>query len=282
MAPAPALAQGTGDPTTSDSSVGYIDSAVPISQLRLRFDAAYDFARPSRAEFFYAQTKPGGPGLPRPEKSIDYQDIATYLEVAANPWLSGFVEGPIRLLNPQVNANTAGFADMNAGFKLAFLQTGTTTATFQLRAYLPTGAASHGLGTRHVSLEPAFLFNHRLGEHWLLEGELRYWAPIGGTDFAGDVLRYGIGVSRAIPMENLTVSPVAEIVGWSVLSGKEPFAPPDAAGARNAAGDTIVNAKLGMRLSLGDRADIYAGYGRSLTGATWYKDIFRVELRVRF
>jgi hypothetical protein len=280
--PASASAQGTGDPTTSDSSVGYIDSAIPISQLRLRFDAAYDFERPSRAEFFYAQTKPGGPGLPLPEKKIDYQDISTYLELAANPWLSGFVEVPVRFLNPEVNTNTAGLADMNAGFKLAFLQTCATTATFQLRTYVPTGAASRGLGTRHVSLEPALLVDRRLGEHWLVEGELRYWAPAGGTDFAGDVIRYGVGVSRAFGTESLRISPVVELVAWTVLSGKEPFVAPDAIGSTSAAGDTIVNGKLGVRMALGSWGDVYAGYGRALTGTTWYKDIFRVELRWRF
>src|SRR5438874_1452518 len=31
--------------------VGYIDSAIPTSQLRLRFDASYNNNRPSRAEF---------------------------------------------------------------------------------------------------------------------------------------------------------------------------------------------------------------------------------------
>src|SRR5262249_33438461 len=127
LAPIPGRAQGTSGPTVSDSSVGYIDSAIPTSMLRWRFDAAYDFQHPSRAEFFYAQGKPGGPGLPRPETSIDYQDISTYLEIAANPWLSGFVDVPCLFLNPQVNANTAGLTDMNAGCKLAFLQTGDTT-----------------------------------------------------------------------------------------------------------------------------------------------------------
>ena len=28
--------------------------------------------------------------------------------------------------------------------------------------------------------------------------------------------------------------------------------------------------------------DLYVGYGRALTGEVWYKDIFRVELRIPF
>jgi len=67
-------------------------------------------------------------------------------------------------------------------------------------------------------------------------------------------------------------------VVWSVLGGKE------SAGTTiiSAAGDTIVNFKVGVRFGLGDRADIYTGYGRPLTGDVWYKDIFRVEFRLFF
>ena len=57
-----------------------------------------------------------------------------------------------------------------------------------------------------------------------------------------------------------------------------------------ARGDTIVNAKLGVRAGFGDRcdtgwlsrSDLYVGYGRALTGEVWYKDIVRAEFRVRF
>ena len=59
---------------------------------------------------------------------------------------------------------------------------------------------------------------------------------------------------------------------------------------QDANGDTIVNAKVGVRTMLGkpvgnglmNRADVYAGYGRALTGEVWYKDLMRFELRVRY
>ena len=38
-----------------DSSVGYIDTAIPGNVFRLRFDTAYNNNRPNRAEFFYAK-----------------------------------------------------------------------------------------------------------------------------------------------------------------------------------------------------------------------------------
>src|SRR3954454_22984149 len=77
--PAPAAAQGIGDPTVSDSRDGYIDGAIPGNQFRLRFDASYDDNRPNRAEFFYPQPAPHGPGLPLPEPRVDFQDLSAYV-----------------------------------------------------------------------------------------------------------------------------------------------------------------------------------------------------------
>jgi hypothetical protein len=280
--PTQSLAQGVGGPVVSDSRVGYIDGAIPGTQFRTRFDAAYNNRRPSRAEFFYAQTAPLGPGLPVPEPSVDYQDLSAYAEVAVWPRLSGFLEVPTRFLNPDVNANAAGLADMNAGFKFAVLQGDSGVLTAQFRAYAPTGEADRGLGTRHVSLEPGLLVFVPLFDQARMEGELRYWVPIGGTDFAGDVIRYGVGVNCDVFSNcTLRVTPVAELVGWTVLAGKEAsVAPSGGAVVQSAAGDTIVNAKLGVRVGLYDRVDFYGGWGRPLTGDRWYENIFRLEMRV--
>ena len=140
-----------------------------------------------------------------------------------------------------------------------------------------------GLGNDHVSLEPALLLYRRLGDRLRLEGELRYWIPIGGTDFAGDIVRYGIGFSYGErPADDLWLTPVVEVVGWTVLDGAQSVAPPLPPVVQDAAGDTIVNIKLGARLGLGNVADLYTGYGRALTGDVWYKDIWRTELRFAY
>jgi hypothetical protein len=300
--------QAFGQPEVADTKVGYIDSAIVGNLFRIRFDSAYGNNRPDRAEFFYGKCgcfkflpgplndadAPGPPGfdsLPHGrfqtvadtvETSVDYQDISAYLELA---WcdcqcLSGFVELPVRFINPEVNDNSAGFGDMNAGFKWALWSCDDCIVTFQFRAYAPTGDADRGLGTNHTSLEPALLVYKRLTDQMTLEGELRDWIPIGGTDFAGNVIRYGLGVSYDIYERcDLLVSPVAELVGWTVLDGKElprPGPPEDAAG------DTIVNIKLGVRFFFGSHSNLYAGYGRALTGNVWYEDIARVEYRLNF
>lgn len=273
----------TGDSASSfDSAVGYIDNAVPVNLLRLRFDDAWHNNRPSRAEYFYARGGPFGPGFKDFPGNINYQELSAYMEAKASDDLSFFLNVPYRFLQPQFDTDQNGFGDLDAGFKWAFYRDDSNVATFQLRTYAPTGYARDGLGTRHVSIEPAFLMYNRLSDKLVLESELRYWAPIGGTDFAGDIVRYGVGVSYGEHDPcGLWLTPVVEFVGWTVLSGKEQVAAAPFA-VKDAAGDTIVNAKAGVRAGWGQTADVYVGYGRALTGAVWYKDLVRVELRLHF
>src|SRR5262249_50271225 len=152
-------------------------------------------------------------------------------------------------------------------------------ATFQFRTYAPTGDSRRGLGNHHVSLEPAFLFFRSFNDRLALEGELRYWLPVGGTDFAGDIIRYGIGVHYDLTRtERLCFTPVLELVGWTVLSGKESVVnSTGVTGIQDAAGDTILNIKVGLRVKLGTLGDFYTGYGRPLTGDRWYENTFRAE-----
>jgi hypothetical protein len=284
VTPLAAQAQGTSDPTVRDSSVGYIDPAMLADQVRLRYDTSYHFDRPTRAEFFWPRGAPAGPGPARVESSVDYQDLSAYLEKRLGERLSGFVELPVRFLNPEINDNTAGLADMNAGFKVALWRQDDFAATFQLRAYFPTGDANRGLGNDHYSLEPALLVYKSLTERCGVEGELRYWVPLDGTDFAGDIIRYGAGVHYdAYRSCNLKVVPVAEVIGWTVLGGQESSRlPSGAALIGGASGDTIVNAKVGCRFKFREWGDLYLGYGRPLTGDRWYENTYRVEFRLTY
>lgn len=275
---------------------GYIDNAVPVSLIRLRFDAAYRNNRPDRAEFFYpkcgcfqalGQTDAKGPPLPG-ETGVDYQELSAYLEAAVSPNFSIFGEVPWRFLNPDVNANEAGLGDVSFGFKYAFLNDACRVWSFQLRTTAPSGEPSEGLGTNNWSLEPGILFLEQLSQRLFVFGEFRDRIPVStSSNFTGNVLRYGVGCSYvAYESCRITVSPVAEFVGWTVLNGRELTE----AGDENARGDTIVNAKAGVRIGFGtptsdlllNRSDLYIGYGRALTGEVWYRDMLRVEYRLRF
>ena len=75
LLPAGVRAQGGGGLSGSDSRVGYIDNAIPATEFRLRFDNSSNDHRPTRAEFLYPKGKPNGPGLPEPQRSVDFQAL---------------------------------------------------------------------------------------------------------------------------------------------------------------------------------------------------------------
>lgn len=303
----PALGEGV---SLASSNVGYIDNAIPFTGLRFRADAAYRNNHPNRAEYFYGKYQSiGGPGVPGVETNVDYQDLRLGGEYAFDRRYSAFFELPYRFLNPDLNNNASGFSDINFGGKAALIAENTRFVTLQVRTYAPTGPAQRGLGTSHVSIEPGLLWWERVSERLLVEGEFKNWIPVNGSNYAGDVLQYGLGASYAVFQNNrVRISPVAEFVGWTVLGGQDadfvigttavgvaagPGPGPGGGGVvgtvgpvgtfnDSARGDTIINAKIGLRIDAGDRISIYTGYGRALTGEVWYKDLARVEVRLAF
>ena len=79
------------------------------------------------------------------------------------------------------------------------------------------------------------------------------------------------------------ITAVSEVVGWSIFSGRytpgdrDYLSPPE----ESAAGNTIVNIKLGVRGTIGARS-VYVGWGHALTGSPFYEDLFRLEYRRMF
>jgi hypothetical protein len=304
-------------PNLEGSMVGYIDDAIIGSQVRMRFDAAFDNNSPDRAEFFYAKcgcyralngtglqpafdpNAPGpGTGIPT---AINFQQLRFNLEYAPVRRFSVFADVPIRWLQPQgfVPAanlpftpanfgNQAGIGDVEAGFKLAAVASRNTYLTFQFRTYFPSGDSYRGLGTAHYSVEPSVLYYQKLTDRWSAEGQLGDWHPIGGSagvptnnteGFAGDVFTYGIGPSYQLYKgERVRITPVVEMVGWRVLGGFQSLQP----GFKEVGGTNIVNIKVGVRTSIGNNNSFYLGFGQAVTHDLWYKHIVRLEYRYRF
>lgn len=299
QAPAPRPASDRTDfpILISDSNTGYIDNAIVGSQVRVRFDASFDQERPDRAEFFYAKcgcyrpADPSAPGMGNPgspERSVDAAELSLGLEYAPLVNLSLFAELPYRAVNPEVNPNASGLGDIQLGVKYALLATRENYLTLQVRAYAPSGDARKGLGTHHWSIEPGLLYYGRLSERAALAGEMRLFVPIDGSsgqatgfnrDFAGDVIRYGIGLSYDFdPAWGMKFSPVVELVGWSILGGIMT----DATTGPESARANILNLKVGARVAFNNRDSVYLGYGYSLTKQDWYQDIVRLEYRHTF
>jgi hypothetical protein len=293
--------------------VGYIDNAIVGSEVRVRFDAAFDDQNPDRAEFFYAKcgcyrfdgADPNAPGPPPGSsmsaipKNLNFQQLYIAGEFAPIHRFSLFTEIPVRWIQAQgitpVNGGTfpnqGGLSDIMAGFKFAAIASQRTYLTFQFRTYFPSGDASEGLGTHHYSVEPGVLYFQKLSDRLALEAQVRDWHPIGGSSslgtgvsgsggFAGDVFMYGVGPSYvAYNGERVRFTPVIELFGWTVLSGLQTATAP---APTKVGGMNIVNIKIGARTSFGTHSSIYVGYGRALTSADWYEDIVRVEYRYSF
>lgn len=296
MSPVPLFAQDDDPPfVTSDTNVGYIDSAIPMNQVRMRFDSAFDNPTPDRAEFFYrASTAATGVALSPAETEVDYQEVWSYFELAMSTEWSVFLDVPFRFLDPELNRNASGFGDLQLGIKGVLWAEQHQIFTAQLRSYLPTGDADRLLGTDHVSLEPALLYARRLSDRTILESELRLWVPIDGTEvpegeFSGSILRFGVGLGHDLYQvpdrcgcNTKRLTAVAEFVGWSILDGLATVPDtPTQAKIIDVSDDTIINGKFGLRWTDSERS-IFAGYGRSLTGDVWYHDIVRLEYAWRF
>ena len=280
---------------------GYLDPAAPVTMFRLRYDTAVNNKFPDRGEYLYAkcgcfnQANAHGPN--GANTSVNYQDVRPYFEYALDPRFSVFTELPSRFVTFNSLPGTGGlgheggFADMNVGFKYAFIANPDEYLTFQFRTYIPTGDSTRGLGTHHVSLEPSLLYYKRLSDKWLLQGQLSEFAPIGVSSFASNVIEYGAGVGYWwYQGDSYSVMPTLEMVGWTFLGGQKFNPVANGGNPSSASGDTIINIKPGVRIGLGEpvgpmsfqRQSIYAGFGLPITGDTFYSNLFRVEYRVLF
>lgn len=303
-APAPAIA-----PTARrrPSMVGYIDDSTIQTQVRIRFDAAYDLDSPDRAEFFYGKCgcfrtlptnnpaydpKAPGPG-PGVLTSLNFQELFLHAEYAPTARLSIVGELPFRFLQPQTFVagtgsfgNQSGVSDLRFGAKYALFSDESRQVTASFQFWAPSGDASKGLGTNHWAFEPELLYFEHPTDRLGIEAQFGFVRPKNGSagvpangpsEFWGSVLYYGIGPSYEIYRSRATsFAPVLELVGWRVLGGQQTNGPTDATGTN------IVNLKLGGRLQFGRGSSVYAGYGHALTSATWYDNMFRLEYRVSF
>jgi hypothetical protein len=313
----PSTPSGTSTPKIPGSMVGYIDDPIVGSQVRIRYDAAFDDEFPDRSEFIYAKCAcyrglataiplafdphaPGpGPGVPT---AINFQELHMLAEYSPMRRFSAFVDVPIRWLQAQgfqpippfpAFPDQSGLGDVTAGLKFAAIATDHTYVTFQVKAYFPSGDATKGLGTNHYSVEPSILLYHSFTSKFVLEGQVGAWLPINGsagvpiTDsegFAGNIFLYGIGPSYKIYSgPHFSLTPVIELFGWHVTGGfqTQPGGPVLGAAAE-VDGLNIVNIKAGLRASFGPHNSIYVGFGQAVTHDDWYKHIIRAEYRYTF
>jgi hypothetical protein len=206
-----------------------------------------------------------------------------------NPGLPFFPE-PDRG-NEGPHTTHTGLADIDFGIKAAIIADPDRYLTLDLHVFSPTGESEQGIGNGHWTVQPGLLAYQKV-DCWEFQAQVQDWIPLTDDPAAGNIVIYGAGVGYEILKRgNLRVVPITEWIGWTVLGGFESFfgqvsaTPPDTLilphthGVMSAAGDTIVNGKIGVRTYFGCGNDVYIGYGRAVTGDRWYQDILRVEYR---
>lgn len=288
--------------STSDSAVGYIDNAVIRNRFRFRYDHYSNTTHPDRAEYLFPlpiavqgrATQAVGP--------LDWDEYRAYTEVAFSPRFSIFGDFGIRdvrngfafdPISQEADASHSGSSDTFVGLRFGLIADQDQQLTTQLKVGLPTGDPRRCLGTGHSSIEAGLLYNRQQTDRLSLFGELKDWVSINAYGAgipnanSSNVLSYGVGVGYDIIdgcqcCNSPQLTAVFETIGWTVIEGLRSTGIPAASGVLvNADGETIINAKYGLRYSQGKNT-IYGGFGNALTGAEWYENVWRFEYARNF
>jgi hypothetical protein len=295
----------------------FVDSARPVTQMRLRWDNTFGIPRPDGSEFWMPresvnQNIPTGPGFRTGNakgvnyiaRRIDVEEFSMYTEAAAGPF-SFFIEIPYRELDPyaaDISPNPAihqsGFGDMNLGTKSLLLDCDLLQIAFQFKTFLPVGNFTKGLGTGHVSLEPSLLFTLKLTPDTYLQAQAAYWIPIGGDDlYQGSIAHNHISINQILCrfLPDVQLIGTLEFSGYSWTVGNyteanfpspllvDPNNP--AKGFRPYAVSSTgcaFSVGPGVRLNICDRIDFGVGSQFGLGGNRWADSQVRAEFRWRF
>ncbi len=166
-----------------------LDTAVTSPYAGLRIRSNRGLTSPDRLEYIWSRNGKG----PGPESRVDWIDTMFRTELG-NEKAALISEIGMRALNPEINPNTVGFADMLVGAKAMIYNGKCTKISSIFLTHINTGPADRGLGTGHFSLEPGLLMRHQWSDKTYLHGEVKYRIPIAATaNFAGRCANFGMG-----------------------------------------------------------------------------------------
>jgi hypothetical protein len=282
----------------------FVDSARPVTQIRLRGDFGSELQFPDKAEWFWAQENVKGPHFPNAdstgkltkdtlifpkgsqapgEPNVDYSRGLLYNEVAVERF-SFFTEINYLNVEPTLYPAASGFGDMNLGTKSLLLDCELMQFTFQFKTYLPTGNFTKGLGNHLVSLEPSLLTAIKITSTTYFQAQTAFWWPVGNTDsFSGPIFHYHLSLNQLLWScgHDIQVIGTAELNGYDI-SGGSYTSPANGLPASAKEVTEIVSIGPGIRLSVCNKIDIGAGSAFQISHDRMERSLARVEFRWRF
>lgn len=284
------------------------DHARPITHMRLRYDGAFGLSNPDRGEFYQARARTtpnqvsatggaaGGPGKGPAfiGSHFNFNDVTMYNEAAVGgfgmfvEFLYRNVEATPSPIDPiGATGNASGFGDMNLGTKSLLVDSELFQFTFQFKTFLPMGNFLRGLGTGHVSLEPAFLSSLKCTNTCYMQMEWALWIPVGGDNFyQSNVFHQHYSINKILceKCKGCQVVGSFEVNHWAICNGA--YTNPDFLVGGNptalSADSSIVSVGPGIRIFLCDKYDIGVGSAFAVTNPHWGAQQARAEFRWRF
>ncbi len=286
-------------------SAFFVESARPVGQMDLIWDSGFNLKDPDRAEYFYARenvstlnASGSGRGPAIAAKTVNHDELSLYME-AATPKFGMFVITPYREVDFHGAATAAalgetfgdksGFGDIEIGTKSVLLDCDCMLISFGFNTFVPSGDPGKGLGTGHVSLDPALLFAFRLTSTDYLQAQLDYWIPLGGDHtYQGNIFHAGLSWNHLLwqPCSGISVVGTVEAQEWTVLGGN--YTEPDTFDIASTkalaapANTSMVSAGPGARVFFCNKIDFGIGTQFALTGNHWDEELVRAEFRWRF
>lgn len=267
-----------------ESASFWIDSARPQNRTRLRWDYGGNMILPDRAEYFWAKVGGRGPSAQPGSftvNSLDYHEMSMYAETAHGNF-SAFIITPYRSLYMNEAGHSAGFADLQIGTKSLLHDTPMLQVAMQMTTSIPTANSRSGLGTGHVSLEPALLVALALTDRTSMQAQVAQWIPLGGDpDYQGALLRWGVALNRIVwqhDQDNVATINL-DLAGWSFQDGMytDPIL-----GAQRANDETYVYLGPGARWLLCGKFEFGVGGIFALSDRHFAEQIMRTDFTLRY
>ncbi|HZU35535.1 MAG TPA: transporter [Gemmataceae bacterium] len=270
----------------------FVDAPRPVTQMKFRYDHVWHYPFPDKAELLWPRAdgmgkyvKNSAMALPD-ERSVSYRDFYLINETAIDRFGMS-IAVPYRQMSTETEAifpGASGLGDLIIGTKSLLIDCELLQFSFAFNTFVPTGNFTKGLGTGHVSLEPALLLALKVTPTLYLQSELAYRFPLGGDNqYQGPAFHYHMSLNQLLWNCgcDLKLIGTAELSGWEITGGAYTDPATGTPLSAKSVGD-VLSLGPGLRFVVCDKLDFGAAMMFAVTHQSMGDEYLRVELRWRF